>query len=135
MKSIYDTYTLSNGVKIPCVAYGTYKAKDENGADIISAAVEEGYRYFDTASFYETESYVAEAISRSGLPREDFFIATKLWKEEMGYEESLAACERSLKRLNTDYIDLYLIHWPKPTPDYEDWKQLDLDTWRALEKL
>lgn len=135
MKSIYDTYTLSNGVKIPCVAYGTYKAKDENGADIISAAVEEGYRYFDTASFYETESYVAEAISRSGLPREDFFIATKLWKEEMGYEEALAACERSLKRLNTDYIDLYLIHWPKPTPDYEDWKQLDLDTWRALEKL
>lgn len=135
MKSIYDTYTLSNGVKIPCVAYGTYKAKDENGADIISAAVEEGYRYFDTASFYETESYVAEAISRSELPREDFFIATKLWKEEMGYEEALAACERSLKRLNTDYIDLYLIHWPKPTPDYEEWKQLDLDTWRALEKL
>lgn len=135
MKSIYDTYTLRNGVKIPCVAYGTYKAKDENGADIISAAVEEGYRYFDTASFYETESYVAEAISRSGLPREDFFIATKLWKEEMGYEEALAACERSLKRLNTDYIDLYLIHWPKPTPDYEEWKQLDLDTWRALEKL
>ena len=135
MKSIYDTYTLSNGVKIPCVAYGTYKAKDENGADIISAAVEEGYRYFDTASFYETEGYVAEAISRSGLPREDFFIATKLWKEEMGYEEALAACERSLKRLNTDYIDLYLIHWPKPTPDYEEWKQLDLDTWRALEKL
>lgn len=135
MKSIYDTYTLSNGVKIPCVAYGTYKAKDENGADIISAAVEEGYRYFDTASFYETEAYVAEAIRRSGLPREDFFIATKLWKEEMGYEEALAACERSLKRLNTEYIDLYLIHWPKPTPDCKDWKQLDVDTWRALERL
>lgn len=135
MKSIYDTYTLSNGVKIPCVAYGTYKAKDENGADIISAAVEEGYRYFDTASYYETESYVAEAIRRSGLPREDFFIATKLWKEEMGYEEALAACERSLKRLDTDYIDLYLIHWPKPTPDCKDWKQLDIDTWRALEQL
>jgi len=126
---------LSNGVKIPCVAYGTYKAKDENGADIIAAAVEEGYRYFDTASYYETEEYVAEAIRRSGLPREDFFIATKLWKEEMGYEEALAACERSLKRLNTDYIDLYLIHWPKPTPDCKDWKQLDIDTWRALEKL
>ncbi len=135
MKSIYDTYTLSNGVKIPCVAYGTYKAKDENGADIISAAVKEGYRYFDTASYYETEEYVAEAIRRSGLLREEFFIATKLWKEEMGYEEALAACEKSLKRLNTDYIDLYLIHWPKPTPDCEDWKQLDVDTWRALEKL
>lgn len=135
MKSIYDTYTLSNGVKIPCVAYGTYKAKDDNGAEIICAAMEEGYRYFDTASYYETEEYVAEAIRRSGLPREDFFITTKLWKEEMGYEEALAACERSLKRLNTDYIDLYLIHWPKPTPDCKDWKQLDIDTWRALEKL
>ena len=135
MKSIYDTYTLNNGVKIPCVAYGTYKAADENGADIIAAAVEEGYRYFDTASFYETEEYVAEAIRRSGLPREDFFIATKLWKEEMGYEEALAAFERSAKRLNTDYIDLYLIHWPRPTLDYKDWKQLDIDTWRALEKL
>ena len=135
MKSIYDTYTLNNGVKIPCVAYGTYKAKDENGADIITAAVEEGYRYFDTASYYKTEEYVAEAIRRSGLPREEFFIATKLWKDEMGYEEALAACERSLKRLNTEYIDLYLIHWPKPTPDCKDWKQLDIDTWRALEKL
>lgn len=135
MNSIYDTYTLNNGVKIPCVAYGTYKAADEHGADIITAAVEEGYRYFDTASFYETEEYVAEAIKRSGLPREDFFIATKLWKDEMGYEEALAAFEKSLKRLNTDYIDLYLIHWPKPTPDCENWKQLDIDTWRALEKL
>lgn len=135
MKSIYDTYTLNNGVKIPCVAYGTYKAKDENGADIISAAVEEGYRYFDTASYYETEEYVAEAIRRSKLPREDFFIATKLWKEQMGYEAALEAFEKSLKCLNTDYIDLYLIHWPKPTPDYKDWKQLDLDTWRALEML
>lgn len=135
MKSIYDTYTLNNGVKIPCVAYGTYKAADENGADIISAAVEEGYRYFDTASFYETEEYVAEAIRRSGLPREEFFIATKLWKDQMGYENALQAFEDSCKCLNTDYIDLYLIHWPKPTPDYKDWKQLDIDTWRALEKL
>ena len=135
MKNIYDTYTLNNGVKIPCVAYGTYKAKDENGADIITAAVEEGYRYFDTASYYQTEEYVAEAIRRSGLPREDFFIGTKLWKDQMGYENALKACEESLKCLNTDYIDLYLIHWPKPTPDCKDWKQLDLDTWRALEKL
>ncbi len=135
MKSIYDTYTLSNGVKIPCVAYGTYKAGEENNADVITAAIEEGYRYFDTASFYQTEEYLAEAIKRSGLPREDFFIATKLWKDQMGYENALKAFEESAKALNTDYIDLYLIHWPKPTPDCEDWKQLDIDTWRALEKL
>ena len=135
MKSIHDTYTLNNGVKVPCIAFGTYKAAEGNSADIIAAAIDEGYRYFDTASFYETEEYLAEAIQKSGLPREDFFIATKLWKEEMGYEETLAAFERSSKRLNTDYIDLYLIHWPKPTHDYEDWKQLNIDTWKALEKL
>ena len=135
MKSIHDTYTLNNGVKVPCIAFGTYKAAEGNSADIIAAAIEEGYRYFDTASFYETEEYLAEAIQKSGLPREDFFIATKLWKEEMGYEETLAAFERSSKKLNTDYIDLYLIHWPKPTHDYEDWKQLNIDTWKALEKL
>ena len=135
MKSINDTYTLNNGVKVPCIAFGTYKAAEGNSADIITAAIEEGYRYFDTASFYETEEYLAEAIKRSGLPREDFFIATKLWKEEMGYEETLAAFERSSKRLNTNYIDLYLIHWPKPTHDYAEWKQLNIDTWRALEKL
>lgn len=135
MKSIHDTYTLNNGVKVPCIAFGTYKAAEGNSADIIAAAIDEGYRYFDTASFYETEEYLAEAIQKSGLPREDFFIATKLWKEEMGYEETLAAFERSSKRLNTDYIDLYLIHWPKPTHDYENWKQLNIDTWKALEKL
>ena len=135
MKSIHDTYTLNNGVKVPCIAFGTYKAAEGNSADIIAAAIEEGYRYFDTASFYETEEYIAEAIQRSGLPREDFFIATKLWKEEMGYEETLAAFERSSQKLNTDYIDLYLIHWPKPTHDYEGWKQLNIDTWKAFEKL
>ena len=135
MKSIHDTYTLNNGVEVPCIAFGTYKAAEGNSADIIAAAIDEGYRYFDTASFYETEEYLAEAIQKSGLPREDFFIATKLWKEEMGYEETLAAFERSSKRLNTDYIDLYLIHWPKPTHDYENWKQLNIDTWKALEKL
>ena len=135
MKSIHDTYTLNNGVEVPCIAFGTYKAAEGNSADIIAAAIDEGYRYFDTASFYATEEYLAEAIQKSGLPREDFFIATKLWKEEMGYEETLAAFERSSKRLNTDYIDLYLIHWPKPTHDYENWKQLNIDTWKALEKL
>ena len=93
MKHINDVYTLYNGVEIPCVAYGTYKAAEGNGSEAIFSAIEEGYRYFDTASFYETEEYLAEAIRRSGLPREDFFIATKLWKTEMGYENALKAFE------------------------------------------
>lgn len=135
MKSIYDCYTLNNGLQIPCVAYGTYKAADGNSADIIRMAIEAGYRYFDTASFYETETYLAQAVKDSKLPREDFFFASKVWKTEMGYDETKAAFHRTLENLNTTYLDLYLIHWPLPSVDYTEWRQLDIDTWRAMEEL
>lgn len=135
MKNICDCYTLSNGAHIPCVGFGTYKAADGTSADIILDAIQTGYRFFDTASFYQTEPFLAEAISRSGLPRSDFFISSKVWKTEMGYHQTKEAFQRSLTRLQTDYLDLYLIHWPKPFPDYPDWKQLDCETWLALEEL
>lgn len=135
MKNIYDCYTLNNGVKIPCVGYGTYKAADGNSSEIIRTAIEAGYRYFDTASFYETEAYIAEAVRDSKIPREEFFFASKVWKNEMGYEETKAAFQRTLDNLNTDYLDLYLIHWPLPTTNYQEWKQLNIDTWRAMEEL
>ena len=135
MQSIYDCYTLNNGVSIPCVGYGTYKAAYTKNEEIISMAIEAGYRYFDTASFYETETYLGKAVKNSKIPREEFFFASKVWKTEMGYEETKAALKRSLEHLQTDYLDLYLIHWPLPTPDYNDWKQLNLDTWKAMEEL
>lgn len=129
------TYTMNNGVQIPAVGFGTYKAADGKSADVIKKAIESGYRYFDTASFYGTEPYLAEAIRQSGLPRKDFFIASKLWKSEMGYENAREAFQRTLENLDTDYLDLYLIHWPLPEPGYENWKELDKETWRALEEL
>lgn len=135
MKTIYDCYTLNNGVQIPCVAYGTYKAAEQETADTIREAIETGYRYFDTASFYGTEPYLADAIRESGISREEFFIASKVWKTEMGYEETKAAFQQTLERLKTDYLDLYLIHWPLPEVGYEEWKILDLETWRAMEEL
>lgn len=135
MNSIAKCYTLNNGIQIPCIAYGTYKAADGNSAAIIQTAIEAGYRYFDTASFYGTEEYVAEAIKASGLKRSEFFITSKVWKEEMGYEETKQAFAQTLKRLDTEYLDLYLIHWPLPSVDYEDWKTLDTETWRAMEEL
>lgn len=135
MKNIYDCYTLSNGVEIPCVGYGTYKTADGNSAEVIRTAIDAGYRYFDTASFYETEAYIAEAVRDSKIPREEFFFASKVWKSEMGYEETKAAFQRTIDNLNTDYLDLYLIHWPLPTPNYQEWKQLNIDTWRAMEEL
>ena len=135
MNSIYDCYTLSNGVRIPCVGYGTYKAADGNGSAVIRMALEAGYRYFYTASFYQTETYVAQALRDSGVSRSEVFLASKMWKDEMGYAQTKAAFQRTLERLETDYLDLYLIHWPRPDAGYGDWKQLDMDTWRAMEEL
>lgn len=126
---------LNNGIKIPSLAYGTYKAVNGNSSENIQMAIQNGYRCFDTASFYDTESSLAEAITQSGIPRKEFFIISKLWKTEMGYEEAKAAFARTLENLHTDYLDLYLIHWPLPLPDYAEWKQLDKDTWRAMEEL
>lgn len=135
MKQMYDCFELNNGVKIPCLGYGTYKAANNESADIIAMAIEAGYRFFDTASFYETESFLAEAIARSGLKREDFFITSKVWKSEMGYEQTLHAFSRTLNNLSTDYLDLYLIHWPRYELKTDTWKQVCIDTWKALEKL
>ena len=140
MKNIYgsnkiERYVLNNGVEIPAVAFGTYKAADGKSADVIRAAIGAGYRYFDTASFYGTETYLAEAIRESGIPRREFFIASKLWKDEMGYENVKSAFERTLNNLRTDYLDLYLIHWTLPEPGYKEWRQLDKETWRAMEEL
>lgn len=135
VRNINDCYTLANGVKIPCVAYGTFFETEVGNSDIFEMAIDTGYRYFDTASAYGTENYLAEAMEKSGIRREEFFLASKLRRDCMGYEETKKEFERSLKRLHTDYLDLYLIHWPLPTPDYKEWKTLDLACWRAMEEL
>lgn len=132
--TIHDTYILNNGLKIPCVAFGTYKAAQGDNVEILKLAIESGYRYFDTASFYGTEKYLGQAIRESGIPREEFFITSKMWKDEMGYEGAKEAFSKSLGNLGTDYLDLYLIHWPLPQPDHTEWKALDIETWRALEE-
>ena len=130
-----DCYELPGGVKIPCMGYGTYKAAEGNNELIIKTAIEAGYRYFDTASFYETEEALGKAIKESGIAREDFFLTSKAWKTQMGYEEVKKAFAESLEKLGTDYLDLYLIHWPLPEPGYKEWKELDVQTWKGLEEL
>ena len=135
MRSINDCYTLSNGVKIPCIGFGTYNAKGGDNLAINRTAIEAGYRYFDTASLYETERVLGQAVRESGIPREEFFIVSKLWIDERGYQEAREAFARTLDRLQMDYLDLYLIHWPRGKEGDCDWKEKDLDTWRALEEL
>lgn len=129
------TFRLSNGQTIPAVGFGTYKAADGEDAAVLSAAIGCGYRHFDTASFYGTEPALGRALAECGLPRGEFFLTSKVWKTEMGYDNTLRAFDASLDRLGTDYLDLYLIHWPRPDLAREDWAALDLDTWRALEAL
>ena len=130
-----NKFTLSNGMKIPCIGFGTYNAKGGDNLKMIKDAIEVGYRYFDTASLYGTERALGQAIKESGIPRDQFIIASKVWIDEMGYENTKAALHRSLSRLQTDYLDFYLIHWPKPKEADENWKELDLETWRAMEEL
>ena len=135
MKHMQDCYTLQNGVLIPCMAFGTYKTAEGDGTAVIRTAIEAGYRSFDTASFYGTEACLGQAIRESGVPREAFFVASKVWKTEMGYAGTKAAFQRSLERLKMSYLDLYLIHWPRPSLEEPDWRTLDSETWRAMEEL
>lgn len=134
-----ELFTLSNGLKIPCMAFGTYNADkdadEEKNLKIIQNAIQAGYRYFDTASLYGTEKVLGRAIKESGINREEFFLVSKLWIDERGYENAKKAFEDSTRRLQTDYLDLYLIHWPRRDENDTDWEQVNADTYRALEEL
>lgn len=123
MKSINDTYILSNGLQIPCLGFGTFNPNGGDNCQIIRTAMEAGYRYFDTASIYGTERALGQAIKESALAREEFFIASKVWIDEMGYAETKQAFERTLNRLQMNYLDLYLIHWPRRVEGDTDWKE------------
>lgn len=118
---------LSNGVNIPSIGFGTYKSgNDEETAKIVKYALETGYRHIDTASFYGNEIGIGNGIKESKIKREDIFLVTKLWNNDHGYEKTIEAFNKSLEKLQTEYIDLYLIHWPN---------KLNAETWRAFEHL
>lgn len=128
-------FVLQNGVKMPRIGYGTYRCTDGSDQRIVAMALEAGYRMFDTAAIYQNEDFVGKAIQESQIPREDLFLTSKVWKTDLGYEKTKKSFEVSLDRLQTDYLDLFLLHWPKPTPSTEDWKALNQESWRALEEL
>ena len=132
MKKEYTV--LSNGVKMPNLAFGTFKVNEGDDVQIILDAISVGYRHFDTAAFYNTEEALGKAIKKSGIPREEFFITTKVWKTSMGYEGANKSFEESLEKLDMDYVDLLLIHWPRADEE-SDWKKLDIETWKAFEEI
>lgn len=126
---------LNDGQKLPTVGFGTYKSKGQEGIEAVSTAISSGYSLIDTAAVYGNEETVGKGIKASGASRKDIFVTTKLWRENLGYESTKKEFEKSLTRLDLEYIDLYLIHWPANAKNYDNWQKTNADTWRAMEEL
>ncbi|GJF36250.1 aldo/keto reductase [Staphylococcus argenteus] len=124
-----DVQILNNGYPMPSVGLGVYKISDEDMTTVVNAAIEAGYRAFDTAYFYGNESSLGSALKNSGVPREDLFLTTKLWNDYQGYDKTFEFFNKSIENLQTDYLDLFLIHWPCE----ED--GLFVETYKAMEEL
>ena len=124
-------------LSIPSPGFGTYKITDEaECAEAVLSALQAGYRHIDTAAVYGNEAAVGEGLRRSGLPREDVFVTSKVWNTERGYDSTLKACEKSLEALGLEYLDLYLIHWPANRMQFGDKADtVNRETWRAMERL
>jgi 2,5-diketo-D-gluconate reductase A len=121
--------TLHDGVEMPQLGFGVFQIPVEETQERVEEALAVGYRHIDTAAAYGNEAGVGAAIAATGVRREDVFVTTKLWNSEQGYDAALRGFDKSLERLGTGYVDLYLIHWPQPGRD------LFLETWRAFERI
>ncbi|MEG1300322.1 MAG: aldo/keto reductase [Erysipelotrichaceae bacterium] len=126
--------SLSNGLRIPDIGFGTYKLNDSND-NTIALALKSGYRLFDTASFYDNYDVLKEALNSMDVPRKDIFISSKCWRTEMGYEKAIASYNFACQKLGVEFLDMFLIHWPRPNLVDENWKEVSRETWRALEDL
>ena len=130
-----EQFVLPNGTVIPAVGYGSYLSTENGGVQTIIDALDAGYRYIDTAQFYGNEEQIGEAIERSGIPREEIFLCSKVWHTDLGREKTMRSFEESCKKLKTDYLDMYLIHWPKSDGNDDEWFEKVSGSWVAMEEL
>jgi 2,5-diketo-D-gluconate reductase A len=120
---------LRGDIEIPQLGFGVFQVPPEDTAEVVSTALETGYRHIDTAAAYGNEAGVGEALRASGLGRDEVFVTTKCWNDDQGRDEARRAMERSLERLGLDQVDLYLIHWPAPAQDRY------VETWQTFVEL
>ncbi|MDO4903114.1 MAG: aldo/keto reductase [Limosilactobacillus sp.] len=133
--NINSMYRMNNGVQIPCVGYGTFRTPNEVAQQAVADAIEVGYRHIDTAAVYGNEEGVGAGIKQSGINRHRLFLTSKLWNDHRGYKKAKEALDETLQRLQTDYLDLYLIHWPANKKQFGDQAaELNAESWRAMEE-
>ena len=129
-------FKLSNGVSIPSIGFGTWQIPDgQTAVESVKIAIEKGYRHIDAAAIYGNEVSVGEGIKYSGIDRNDLFVTSKVWNTERGYDSTLRAFDKTLTNLKIDYLDLYLIHWPASEHQFQNWQDINAQTWRAMERL
>jgi diketogulonate reductase-like aldo/keto reductase len=129
MTSPIPVLDLNDGRQAPQFGFGVWQIDDAAASDAVATAIQSGYRSIDTAAIYGNERGVGQGIVRAGVPREEIFLTTKLWNADQGFDATLRAFDESLEKLGTDYVDLYLIHWPTPARDRY------VDTWKAFMRL
>lgn len=135
-----QTLVLNTGAKIPMLGFGTWKLQEgEQAYQAVKCALETGYRHIDTAQIYGNEESVGKAIRDSKVKREELFLTTKIWNDRQDYEGIIESIEQSLERLQVDYVDLLLIHWPNPSRlrevSADKWREVNRTTWQAMEQL
>jgi len=148
-----EYFTLNNGIRMPAVGFGCYNPTNVEYTDVVKRALDNGYRFIDTASLYGTEKQVGKALAQSGLKRDEYLVESKAWIDEFGHDNVLKAFDRTMERLQLEYLDIYIVHWPRAYEVYngvpghdlspnvlsydrsKDWKELLLETYRAYEEL
>ncbi len=125
---------LNNGTEIPEIGFGTWQTT-EDVQKTVKEALKAGYKHIDTAAIYGNEAEIGEAIEESGIDRKDLYLTTKIWNSNRSSEGVKYSVEQSLKNLKTNYLDLLLIHWPANAKQFDNWKEINAETWKAMEEL